>query len=246
MFKNKKRVLNLTILGLLLLGGCALLENCEGYYELIGNLTIVAATQTHIASFASKFAMDNVAGHSYTASDENWYLNTNIGYLYVRVTKAGGPVDPGPLTDLSGVTKFEVKIDTVDATGNDVNLEMAWTTVTSTPTADGTLTYSAGDGNSLSASFDGISYDTSGWVNAGGSDITFTPNVPLFGSFKVVLVHSADNSAIGTVTSDPSGSALGEVRIVANKDAASGEPLYEIDYIKNAAGETKVSGASSN
>jgi len=236
--KNKKKVFNSLLLGLFLLGGCALLENCDGYYELIGNLTIVAATQTHIAAFASKVAMDSIAAHSYGAPADNWYLNTDLGYLYVRVTKSGSYVDPDTLINLTGVEKFEVKIDTTGTDGSTVDLELAWTNVLSTPTADGNMSYTASDGNQVSATFTDITYSTSSWVNGGISAITFTPNVPLFGSFIVTLTHNADESAVGNVVSDPAGSDLGEVKIVPNKDAAKGEPIYEVEYVKNAAGET--------
>ena len=225
-------------LALLLLGGCSLFEGCDGYYEFIGNLSIISAQQTYILCVASKYCMDTVAGSTYGEKDaEDWYLNTTAGYAYVRVTKDGGYVDPEFLANMTGVTKFEVKIDTTTSTGEVIDVNMVWDTTTSTPTADGDMVYTGADGTQITGEFDSITYDSDAYPVNGDAVIAITPNTPIFGAFTVALLYSSDASAEGDVGSGGQTNNLGSVRLTANKDAAVGESAYELEYVKNSAGE---------
>ncbi len=235
--KFKAQVL---FLALLLLGGCTLFDGCEGYYEFIGSLSIVSATQTFTLCLVSKYCIENVVASTYSdGDDEDWYLNTSAGYAYVRVTKDGGYVDPEPLTNMTGVTKFEVKIDTTNtSTGEVIDVNMEWDTTTSTPIVTaGDMAYTGDDGTQITGTFEDITYDSDAYPVSGNAVVAITPNTPIFGAFTVTMTHNADASVEGDVGSGGQTNNLGSVKLVANKDAVAGETLYEVEYVKNSAGE---------
>ena len=237
----------LTVLGLFLLGGCASFEGCDAFYQLIGNMTKSASESTLSLTLISSVlinAMSNTAiwGTQVTAEDSGWYLC----HLWegaepeVRVTKSGGYVSPVSVTGLTGITLVEVKLDAEGGAGNSVLVNLSWTNVTSTPTANGSMTYQASDAD-CTAAYTNLTYDSDGYANSGASNMTWTTNNPLFTDFSVVLNYNQDASAEGTVGTNSSPDNLGSVKLSAVKPYTGNVEHYTTDYVKNLNGDVKSS-----
>jgi len=234
------------VLGLALLGGCALLEGCPAYYQAIGTLTRAAAETTlnlSIVSHALIKAIDANGGSIITGlADEGdgWYSCAPFGdsfTVYLNAKDTGGTnLVIGTLPNLSSVKHFRVKLDEQDA-GASVLCMLVWADPATAPEATGNMTYEAG-GGSCSADFYELTTDTDGYTNHGSTEMVWNTNNPIFSNFNVRLTFNSDATVDGTMGANASFDDLGTVRMTPNKPFPPTPPetLYDIVLI-NSKGE---------
>lgn len=246
--KKTKTKLQVVVLSLMLLGGCVSMEGCEAFYLVIGTLTSSAAETTLSLTYVSRALIYTIHDQGNVAAittlvnaGDGWYEADVFDMpISLKCTdSAGSPQVISGLPDLSNIEIFSIKMAGSDSGGSS-DIQLSWSNPSATPTANGTMTYTASDGSSCDGTFTNLTYDavssstsTQGYPSGGSSTMVWTTGDALLSNFTVVLTYGSDCAATGTVGLNASSSGLGDVSlaVVAGGFVGAGAQHYTISLV---------------